>query len=249
LTVKSSPDPYFSRAVAKAFQALDLLASGKDGLTLGELSSALKLAKPSAMRLLYTLDKLGHARKTAEGRYVAQSRTTARLLVAAEEPLRKLHFEFRETASLAALCGNHSEVILVLDSPQLVRMGNIVGRIIPPHASSLGKAITAFQTDEIRAKLLRSYGTPVVTSHTITGEIELQREFERIRRRGFAEDREESATGGVCFAAPILAGDTKTPEHAIGAISMSVPKLRLANERRIVQAVKSTAREISSALP
>lgn len=243
MTSKTKRDPYYSRAVAKAFEALELI--GKKGpMTLGELSAELHLGKPSAMRLAHTLEGLGHASRDESGRYQARERRAADLVAAGSPVLQRLNEQFQETVSMAALFGNRSEVILVFESPHLVRMGNVVGRILPPHASSLGKAITAFQDDDVRARLLRSYGTTPVTARTLTGEEDLRKNYAVIRKNGYAEDREESAAGGVCFAAPII-GDG---DWAIGAISMSIPKMRLGDEKRVIAAVRRAARTIGNNL-
>ena len=78
-------------------------------------------------------------------------------------------------------------------------MGNTVGRIVPPHASSLGKAVAAFQSEDVRDRLVRSYGIHRFTEHTVTDEVELKLEFERVRSRGYSTDEEESVLEGCCF--------------------------------------------------
>lgn len=247
------PDQYFSRALEKGLKALHLLSEAQDGLTLTEAATKLGLTKASAFRIVRTLEILGHAVKAADGKYALAgagkhqlpSRSIQAMLQRGPAPLRDLALEFRETASMAAVFENHIEVVLVVESPQLIRMGNTVGRILPPHASSLGKAISAFQQREDCERLLRSYGTSSFTANTITDELVLQKEFDQIRSAGYAEDREESTPGGVCFAAPILLSD----HVAIGAISLSMPKMRLEasdHRKRIVQAVMKTATAISS---
>jgi IclR family acetate operon transcriptional repressor len=248
----SSPDQYFSRALEKGLQALQALGEAPGGLTLTQAAGKLGLTKASAFRIVRTLETLGYVTKSPDGRYALAGgrspqlplRTIQAMLQNGAEPVQNLALEMRETVSMAALFENHIEVILVVESPQLIRMGNTAGRILPPHASSLGKAITAFQDRENCQRLLRSYGTTSFTPSTITDERTLHKEFERIRSRGHAEDWEESTPGGVCFAAPIL-----RPERAaIGAISLSMPKMRLEGEeqqQRIVEAVLRTARGIS----
>ena len=140
--------------------------------------------------------------------------------------MKQLNREFRETVSLAMRFENHVEVVATVESPQLIRMGNTVGRILPPHASSLGKAITAFQPEDRRESLLRSYGLHRFTDHTIVDEVELKRELERIRKAGYSLDAEESALEGCCFGAPIRGADGSV----IGAISLSMPKMRLTSD-------------------
>lgn len=250
--LQTSPDQYFSRALEKGLQALQALNQSPQGMTLTAAAQVLGLTKASAFRILRTLEALGYAEKSEDGRYlitgIAKSQVPSRSIQAmlqhGSELLRNLSLEFRETASMAALFENHIEVILVVESPQLIRMGNTIGRILPPHASSLGKAITAFQERDNCQRLLRSYGTSPFTEGTIRDELALQKEFERIRSAGHAEDWEESTPGGVCFAAPILRPD----RVAIGAISLSMPKMRLEGDehrKRIVRTVLQTATDIS----
>lgn len=241
-------DPYFSRAVEKAMLALEHIRQSPEPLAFTEISAKLGLTKASAFRLLYTLEALHYLAKTADGRYFAPQRSNHReILQLASEPLERLSMEFRETASLAALCENHIEVLAVCESPQLMRMGNTAGRILPPNASSLGKAITAFQEPEISEKLVRSYGTHCFTPNTITDEIALREEFAQIRERGYAEDMEESIAGGRCFAAPILGPNG----NAVAAVSLSMPLLRFhgeAQRQAILTAVRHTAKTIEQRL-
>jgi DNA-binding IclR family transcriptional regulator len=241
-------DQYFSRAVEKAMLALDSIRGSPQPLSLMEISALLGLTKASAFRLLYTLEALHYLCKTSDGRYFAAPAADHRdLLRIGAEPLERLRSEHCETASMAALFENHIEVIAVFESTQLMRMGNTPGRILPPNASSLGKAISAFQPPEIGEKLVRSYGTHYFTPNTITDEIELREEFARIREQGFAEDREESIAGGRCFAAPVLG----SVGNAIGAVSLSMPLIRFRGKDQreaILASVRKTAKAIEQAL-
>jgi IclR family acetate operon transcriptional repressor len=228
--------------------ALDCIRRSPQPLSLMEVSALLGLNKASAFRLLYTLEALHHLSKTPDGRYFSPPHSNHRdLLRHGSEPLERLSMEFCETASMAALFENHIEVLAVFESPQLMRMGNTPGRILPPNASSLGKAITAFQPPEITEKLVRSYGMHSFTANTITDEIALRDEFAQIRERGFAEDLEESISGGRCFGAPIL----RPNGYAIGAVSLSMPMIRFRSEDQrkvILAAVGETARAIERRL-
>ncbi len=226
--------------------ALECIRRSPQPLSLMEVSAVLKLTKTSAFRLLYTLETLHYLCKTSDGRYFAPA-TDHQLLRAGAEPLERLSMEFGETSSMAALKENHCEVIAVFESSQLMRMGNTTGRILPPNASSLGKAITAFQPPEVTEKLVRSYGLHAFTPHTFTDEIALRDELAQVRDQGFAEDIEETITGGRCFAAPILS----STGHAIGAVSLSMPLIRFRGEEQrqtIVATVRDAAKTIQARL-
>ena len=126
---------YFSRAVEKALLALDCIRrSSAAAVTGGDLRRLLGLTKASAFRLLYTLEALHYLCKTA-GRALFPAPLCAthhELVRQGAEALERLSMEYCETASMAALFENHSEVLLVFESPQLMRMGNTAGRILSP---------------------------------------------------------------------------------------------------------------------
>ena len=241
-------DKYFSKVIGKALDIIAILRSSAQPLSLNELTLRLELAKSSVFRVLHTLEVSGYLERDATGRYTVpvdlrasgpgQLRTA--LVEAAAPALKELSREFRETVSLAMRFDNRVEVIATLESPHLIRMGNTVGRIVPPYASSLGKAVAAFQPEEVRDRLVRSYGIHRFTEHTVTDEVELKREFELVRSRGYSTDEEESVLEGCCFGTPILdaSGD------AVAAISVSSPKMRMRDERlqkRLLTALRRAA--------
>jgi DNA-binding IclR family transcriptional regulator len=158
--------------------------------------------------------------------------------------LQSLSRELGETTSLAALFDNRVEVIAVVESSHVIRMSNVVGHILPPNASSLGKVITAFQPTAQREKLLRSFGTYRFTQHTITDQKDLNREYESVRLQQFAIDREECAYDGICFCVPVLGVNGQVS----AAISSSMPKTRLRDEdheKTIIAALRATAEQLA----
>ena len=248
-------DPYFSRAVGKAFLMLDILNGSATPISLPDIAARVGLTKSSSFRLLRTLQQLKCVQQDTEARYfiVSNSWITSSMQVANAllqmdlRAAKQLHDEFQETISIAVLFTNHIEVVRVFESTFVVRMANTVGRILPPHASSLGKAITAFQTEEVRRNLLLSYGMVRFTPSTITDDLLLRKELERIRENGCAFESEESTPDGCCFGAPIfLEGPS-----AIAAISISVPKSRLptgAEREHMIARLQAAAQALTGAL-
>src|SRR6185437_4609583 len=161
--------------------------------------------------------------------------------------LQALNLDLTETVSLAALFENRVEVVAVVESPHVIRMSNVVGHILPPNASSLGKVITAFQPPPQRERLLRSFKIYRFTEHTITDHKDLAREYETVRLQRFAVDREECDPDGVCFSVPIFGEN----EHVAAAISLSMPKSRLRDldhEKSIISALRITADQLADDL-
>jgi DNA-binding IclR family transcriptional regulator len=251
------PDQYFSRAVGKALEILQLLQAENAHLGLAEITRRIGLTKASTFRLLRTLEISGYLSANPNGTYafVAEfgstvpSQSPMRLVKLATPKMLDLNRNIRETITLAMLFSNRSEVISLVESPEIIRMTNVVGHILPPNASSLGKAITAFQSAERREKLLRSFGIYRFTEKTITERSELANEYASIRDRCYATDNEETVLGGNCFGVPIF---SSPGGDVVGAISMSVPKLRLGDGGRagaIIAALSAVAQSISAALP
>jgi DNA-binding IclR family transcriptional regulator len=248
-------DKYFSRAVSKAFQALEFLQNETNSMSMNEIAQRLQLSKTSAFRLLRTLEASGYIAQDGRGKYklapglhaVTPTLWLSKLVRVATPHLQALTLETTETVSLAALFENRIEVVAVIESPHVLRMSNVVGHILPPNASSLGKAITAFQPSSGREKLLRSFKIYRFTDHTITDPRALSQEYDRIRTQRFAVDREECDYDGICFSVPIFGPS----DEVTAAMSLSMPKFRLRNqehERAIVEALRNTASTIAGEL-
>ena len=245
-------DRYFAMAIARALQVFEIYRQSPEPLSLSQVTKKIRSAKSSVFRILHTLEALGYLESAGGDRYtlsptaasVIPNQIIPRLLEVAAVRMRELGREFRETVSLAFLFENHIEVIYVVDSPQRIQMGNMLGSIIPPHASSLGKSIVAGQPEWRRDRLLRTYGIYPLTPHTITDEVELKKELDAVRARGYATDIEESAPGGCCFGAPIFTDG----EYPIAAISISTLMMRLENQEKLISAVQAAAAAISKEL-
>jgi len=225
-----------SRALAKGLMLLDHMAAAGHPLSLSDLSEAAGLGKPSTLRILSTLQMMGWlARDTNDNYYLDRewpkinTQSWLRRLSAAALPeMHKLNTDFAETITLAAIFDDHIRVVEVLDSPQVIRMANYKGRILPPYASSLGKAIAAFQNPTRMAVLLQIYGAYKFTQKTVTDPRAVQADLAGVRKLGFACDDEETVIGGVCFGAPIRSADGTVA----AALSISQPVQRLTKDVR-----------------
>lgn len=241
-------DKYFSRAVSKALEALEFLQNEANSMSMNEIAQRLQLTKTSAFRLLKTLEATGYVAQDGRGQYklapgihaVTPTQWLNKLVRVAVPHMQALTQETTETASLAALFENRIEVVAVIESPHVIRMSNVVGHILPPNASSLGKAITAFQPPVARERLLRSFKIYRFTDHTITDPRDLAHEYENICAQRFAVDREECANDGICFSVPVFGRN----DEVSAAISISMPKFRLRGEEHemsIIGALRATA--------
>jgi DNA-binding IclR family transcriptional regulator len=228
--------PLPSRALAKGLEILDIVAAASAPLSLGDVASATELGKPSALRLLQTLCSLDYLRKDDEGSYTVGPRMpgqyishwTERLVVLASEELVQLNLDLAETVSLAALYDDHIRVVHTLESSHHIRMSNYLNRILPPYASSLGKAIAAFQPAEHIQQLIQVFGLYQITDRTLTDPVKIREHLAEVRENGFATEIEETVSGGCCFGAPIVEPDGRVR----AAVSVSMPFARCSSRMK-----------------
>src|SRR5690349_20065193 len=115
-------DRYFSRAVSKALEVLEILKRSPEPLALHRLAGKVALTKSSLFRILHPLEIAGYIEKASYGRYLISidrrplipTSLMTRLLRIARPHLSELTREFRESTALGALFDNHIEVLLVV---------------------------------------------------------------------------------------------------------------------------------------
>lgn len=223
-----------SRGLALGLRILRHLRTEGRAFSLAELAAYTQLGKPSLLRLMRTLEGLGYVSRDANRDYRIEVETSMSGVRDSLRLLRKLSSRFcqeiqsrcGETVSTAYLFEDHIRVVDVLESPQHIRMSNFVGRILQPYASSLAKAIAAFQDETLIQTLLDVYGIYRATKNTLVDQLAIQNEYALVRARGYAEDREETVEGGYCIGAPIRNPAGKV----VAAISVSSPKFRVTSD-------------------
>jgi DNA-binding IclR family transcriptional regulator len=161
----------------------------------------------------------------------------------AQPLLRELNQKTLETVHLAILQGSHALSIDKIGSPQLVALDAKLGSIIPLYCTGVGKALLAFQSDEMRGEILHSFGLERHTPHTITTQSQLRKELARVKEQRYSVDNQEAVLGLRCVAAPIL----DHQGNVVAAFSVAGPASRVTLERvpELAKLVCETAREIS----
>lgn len=223
-TGAEAADSYMS-AVSKALTVLESFLPKGSTRGLREISRSTGIPKTSVLRALVALEGAGYV--TREG---TSYRLTRRVVeVAAASPglepgglrdaamshLSELHQASGLSVNLAVLEGREvfylSRIHRVVGGPL---PGQVGGRL-PANCTALGKALLAYQPDEFLGDLL-AQPLPAMTRYSVASARVLQGQLEQIRDSGLAYDREESAVGLLCVAAPVLFRGT-----AVAAVSVS----------------------------
>jgi DNA-binding IclR family transcriptional regulator len=234
-------------------RAVDVLNcfDGQMQLSVRDVAMRLDLPETALSRVLLTLAKSECLQRHVDGTYQLAPKlafgwlahVANRLRDVARPELEQLATRFNETTSLAYLFEERIHVLDSIEGFDGLRVSQKVGRLLPPHCSSLGKAITAFQDRALAERILEGYGLFPRTAKTIVERHRLFKEFHEIRKTGVACDREESMTGGVSFAAALRMDG----RAVVAAVSVSTPVTRMSEEREqgIQSALVDAARRIT----
>jgi DNA-binding IclR family transcriptional regulator len=235
-TDTTSSEQYYLRSIGRALEVLDCF-NGKAPLALKDIGIQTGLPESTLFRVLLTLEKHNYLNQAVDGTYQLAPKLRFGWLVEQANTLRdqvhpeleRLANSFNETASMAYLYDDRIHVLDSVETFHEIRMSNRIGRVLPPHCSAMGKAITAFQDRALADQILEVYGLSRRTDHTITDRSRLFREFDEIRATGIACDREESILGGICFSAAIQPAG----QPVVAALSLSTPVVRMTPEREV----------------
>ncbi|MEA4932367.1 MAG: IclR family transcriptional regulator [Lawsonibacter sp.] len=222
------------QSIDRVFDIVEALSSASHGLTLTDLSVAVGLHVSTTHRLLSSLVARGYVRKDIEtGKY----RLTMRLfevgsrvvggmnLVSVSRPFLEHLADFTgETIHLVARDGDEVVYLYKEDtSNSVIRMSSFVGLRSPMYCTAVGKSILAYLPEgEVKTIWDRTVVTPF-TPNTIIHFRDLLAELERVRRQGYALDREEHELGVLCVAAPVF----DYSGAPVGAVSASAPASRI----------------------
>jgi DNA-binding IclR family transcriptional regulator len=194
-------------AVERAFRVLDTLADGNE-LGTNEIARRTGINASTVSRLLATLAAARYVEHVPEsGRY----RLSLRLIqlgnavlgrldlrTLARPHLQELVRVTGETATLSAPGERDAVTVDFEHSTSVVQSVAQLGRPSVGHATATGKVMLAFGNVAAPEPPFAAF-----TSRTITSLDRLREELERVRRRGFADAREERDVGLAAIAAPV----------------------------------------------
>jgi DNA-binding IclR family transcriptional regulator len=244
------------KSAERTLDLLELLSAQRHGMSLADISHALRIPKSSAFQILRTLEAREYVawdratkRFSLDVRVIALGQGYAAGMDVVREGQRivaELSRQLDETCHLAILDGLDGVYVAKEESSQPMRMVSAVGRRLPAHATGVGKMLLAMLDERALTERLRGVRLVRLTPQTIVTMPRLREELRATRDRWFAFDAGESTEGLHCVAAPVLdrGGD------CVAAISASVPVVRLPAARipEVLARVCRAARALSRAL-
>jgi DNA-binding IclR family transcriptional regulator len=140
---------------------------------------------------------------------------------------RRLLARHNETTCLTVLDGRDSVFIAKEETTHAVRLVTAVGSRLPAFAAASGRVLLADRPEEEVAALHEDCELVTPTGRRLDGLKELMGILREARRRGYAENIDETALGLHCLAAPI-----GPPGRVVAAITLCVPSGRMTTGRR-----------------
>jgi IclR family KDG regulon transcriptional repressor len=202
------------QSVNRALSLVGLFTRGSPHLGITEMSKTLGLPKPTVHGLVRTLVKQGFLRQDPHTRKYRLGLKIYELGIVLAGSLEINQKGAGAAYQLAKQTGLVSRIaIWDLDSALLtvnieprshLFFVHQIGPRIPAYCSAIGKALLAFlELKEFQDYLERVKLKPL-TANTITRKVQLLKEIEETRRRGYSVDREENLLGLVCIGTPIF---------------------------------------------
>ena len=207
--------PDFVEALARGLDVIRALGAGTAPQGLSEVAAATDLARPTARRLLLTLEALGYVRASDAGFHLTPrvlELGTAHIAATGLWELVRPHLQdlssaTGESCSVAQLDGSDIVYVSRVAVPRIITLRVVIGTRFPALQTSLGKVLLAdLRPEELRATLAEPSRSGIHPRWQPTAE-ERDAELSRVRAQGWALTDEQLAPGIRSVAAPIRDGD------------------------------------------
>lgn len=201
-----------NQSLLKAFTILDLFIDQKE-LSLQEITEKAQIPKPTAYRLLTTLETCGIVYKLKETPHDSRYGLGLKLLelghlVSERLEIREIAYpymqrlanEYNEVVHLVVQHQNEATYIEKVDSNRVLSLQTKVGRSVPLYIGSGPKMLLAFMTEEKRKMILFRHKLMTLTNERIDKQA-LTEELEQIRTNYYSISvgEQDADTTGISF--------------------------------------------------
>lgn len=194
-----------------------------------ELASALDIPKSTIHRHVVTLQELGYLVKQGEKFGLSlqfldlgdRARSRGKSFETIVPEVDDLVGENEERAQFMVEENNRGRYIYQTKNDQGIDTDSHIGSSVPLYATAAGKSYLASLSDQEIENILGEISLIAETPQTIVDEEALWEEFEDVRERGYALNRQEKKEGIYAIGVSV---QNRQTEEAVGALSLSIPE-------------------------
>jgi len=209
-----SPD--FIEAIARGLDVIRVFKPGQRVMSLAAVAAASDLPRPTARRILLTLEQLGYVRLAESSGYeltprvldLGMSYVLSRGLWEIARPhMEALVARTRESTSIAQLDGSDIVYVARVAVPKIVTLAVTIGTRFPAVQTSLGKVLLAALPPAEAERVLAEPSRSGITPPWQPDAAERATVLREVRARGWALTDEQLAPGIRSVAVPLRDGD------------------------------------------
>lgn len=247
---------YSIRAIDRAASVLAAFSIQQPELSLGEIAKSARLSKPTAFRILHTLEA---NRFVAYDQAISRYRLGSRLLElggvalssltlrkAARPHINKLNAVTGATVLLGVIMDDHLVYVDKREGMSPIRVVSDIGWRREPHFGMLGRTMMAFMSDARVNELVAKFPLLSHNRYTISDPVRFRDSLAEVRKNGLIIEINEAIEGLWGVAAPVY-DVTRKVIAAVGA-SLPVSEHTKQREAAVAAAVRECASEISTEL-
>jgi len=209
----TSPD--FIEALARGLDVIRAFQPRQPVMSLAAVAGAAGLARPTARRVLLTLEQLGYVRP-ADGGFELTPRVlelgmsyvlSRNLWEVARPHMERLVARTHESSSIAQLDGSDIVYVARVAVPKIVALAVTIGTRFPAMQTSLGKVLLAALPPDEADRVLAEPSRSGITPRYVPDLAEREAVLREVRARGWAITDEQLAAGIRSVAAPLRDGE------------------------------------------
>ncbi|WP_433202988.1 IclR family transcriptional regulator domain-containing protein [Dactylosporangium sp. CS-047395] len=219
--------PDFIEALARGLDVVRCFRPGRPVMTLSEVATATGLARPTARRILLTLEELGYVRSAGERGFALTPRVlelgmayvnALSLWDVARPHMESLVAKTGESTSLSQLDGSDIVYVARVAVPKIVTLAVTIGTRFPAPATSMGKVLLAGLAPDELTKLLSEPSRSGIVPRWQPPRDELDAALREVRTKGWALADQDLAPGVRSVATGVRNGDGRV----VAALNVTV---------------------------
>jgi IclR family transcriptional regulator, pca regulon regulatory protein len=206
-----SGDPHFMLSLARGLLVLQAFVNHGPKLTVSDAARATGLARATARRCLYTLEKVGYVRMEGstyllESRFLPLARAYLRSLGpegSVQVVLDRLRDQLDETVALGKLDGAHVSYMSLSRKSRARTLGGSVGMRVPAFCTSMGRVLLAALPETEVEAVIAAFPPVKFTTFTEIDPKEIRERVREAGRNGFSINDQELDLGLRALAVPV----------------------------------------------